>query len=175
VSLLALAALLGLTALNYFTQPSEDATFALLLPVVAWALGEAARNRRIAIDQASRRAVGEEQARIARELHDVIAHSVSVIVVQASAADDVFDERPDQARAALRSIESAGREALAELRRLLAAVRPEADGEPAHPQPGLDRLGELAAPLRAAGLEVAVTREDAGDAGALPAGVDLSA
>jgi len=175
VSLLALAALLGLTALNYFTQPSEDATFAMLLPVVAWALGEAARNRRIAIVQASRRAVGDEQARIARELHDVIAHSVSVIVVQASAADDVFDERPDQARAALRSIESAGREALAELRRLLGAVRPDADGEPAHPQPGLDRLGELAEPLRAAGLEVALTREVAGDAAALPAGVDLSA
>jgi signal transduction histidine kinase len=173
VSLLACAALLALTALNYFTQPSEDATFALLLPVVAWALGEAARNRRIAIDQASRRAVGDEQARIARELHDVLAHSVSVIVVQASAADDVFDERPDQARAALRSIESAGREALAELRRLLAAVRPDADGELAHPQPGLDRLGELAAPLRAAGLEVAIERAD--DAGALPAGVDLSA
>jgi signal transduction histidine kinase len=173
VSLLAAVALLGLTALNYFTQPSEDATFALLLPVVAWALGEAARNRRIAIDQASRRAVGDEQARIARELHDVLAHSVSVIVVQASAADDVFDERPDQARAALRSIESAGREALAELRRLLAAVRPEDEGGPAHPQPGLDQLGELAAPLRAAGLEVALRRED--DAGALPAGVDLSA
>ena len=174
-SLLALAALLGLTALNYFTSPSEDATFAMLLPVVAWALGEAARNRRLAIAQATRSAVGEEQARIARELHDVIAHSVSVIVVQASAADDVFDERPDQARAALRSIESAGREALAELRRLLAAVRPEADGEPAHPQPGLDRLGELAAPLRAAGLEVAFTREDADAAAALPTGVDLSA
>ena len=175
VSLIALAALLGLTSLNYFTQPSEDSTFAMLLPVVAWALGEAARNRRIAIEQASRRAVGDEQARIARELHDVIAHSVSVIVVQAAAADDVFDGRPDQARAALRSIESAGREALAELRRLLGAVRPDAEGEPAHPQPGLDRLGELAAPLRAAGLEVALTREDAGDAPALPAGVDLSA
>jgi signal transduction histidine kinase len=174
VSLLGLVGLLGLTALNYITSPAEDATFAMLLPVVAWALGEAARNRRLAIDQASRRAVGEEQARIARELHDVIAHSVSVIVVQASAADDVFDERPDQARAALRSIESAGREALAELRRLLAVVRPD-EGEPAHPQPGLDRLGELAAPLRAAGLEVALRREDAGDAGALPAGLDLSA
>ena len=163
VSLFGLAALLALTTLNYLTQPSEDATFAMLLPVVAWALGEAARNRRIAIEQASRRAVGDEQARIARELHDVIAHSVSVIVVQAAAADDVFDERPDQARAALRSIESAGREALAELRRLLGAVRPDAEGEPARPQPGLDRLGELAAPLRAAGLEVALTRDDAGD------------
>lgn len=66
VSLVALVALLGLTALNYDTSPSEDATFAMLLPVVAWTLGEAARNRRIAIEQASRRAVGEEQARIAR-------------------------------------------------------------------------------------------------------------
>jgi signal transduction histidine kinase len=175
VSLVALMALLGLTALNYITSPAEDATFAMLLPIVAWALGEAARNRRLAIEEASIRAVSDEQARIARELHDVIAHSVSVIVVQASAADDVFDERPDQARIALRSIESAGRDALAELRRLLAVVRPGAEGEPAHPQPGLDQLGELAAPLRAAGLDVALRREDAEHAGPLPAGVDLSA
>ncbi len=170
-SLVGLAALLGLTALNYVTSNVEDSTFAMPFPVVAWALGEAARNRRVAIAEAERRAVGDEHSRIARELHDVIAHSVSVIVVQAAAADDVFDERPDQARAALRSIESAGREALAELRRLLAAVRPE--DEPAGPQPGLDRLGELAEQLRAAGLEVALRRE--GDAGALPAGVELSA
>ena len=140
-----------------------------------WALGEAARNRHKAISEGTRRAVGEEQARIARELHDVIAHSVSVIVVQAAAADDVFDERPDQARAALRSIESAGREALGELRRLLAPVRPSADGAPPAPQPGLDRLDELVAPLRAAGLEVEVRREDAQRGAPLPAGVDLSA
>ena len=115
----------------------------------------------------------EEQARIARELHDVIAHSVSVIVVQAGAADHVFDEGPEQARAALRSIEAAARDAQRELRRLLAAVRPEADADPSHPQPGLGRLDELAAPLRAAGLRVDVARE--GAARALPAGVDLSA
>lgn len=175
VSLPALAALLGLTALNFITAPTDDALFAMAFPIVAWALGEAARNRRLAIHQASRRAVTEEQARIARELHDVIAHSVSVIVVQAAAAEDVFDERPDQARAALRSIESAGRDALAELRRLLAVVRPGAAGESPHPQPGLDRLGELAEPLRAAGLEVELRRDDAEATGALPAGVDLSA
>jgi signal transduction histidine kinase len=95
--------------------------------------------------------------------------------VQAAAADDVFTERPDQARATLRSIEDAGREALVELRRLLVAVQPAEDGEPAPAQPGLDRLAELAGTLRAAGLEVAVRHEDAEATGPLPAGVDLSA
>jgi signal transduction histidine kinase len=203
VSLPALAALLALTALNFATASREDTLFAMAFPVVAWALGEATRNRRVAIAEESRRAVSEEQARIARELHDVIAHSVSVIVVQAAAADDVFDQRPDQARAALRSIESAGRDALGELRHLLAVVRPETAGgppqaalaqpalaQPALPQPGLARsrlaqsalaqpglaqLAELAEPLRAAGLEVAVRREGAEAAGPLPAAVDLSA
>jgi signal transduction histidine kinase len=173
VSLPALAALLGLTALNFRTAPGGDALFAMAVAVVVWALGEAARNRRAAIEQAARRAASEEQARIARELHDVIAHSVSVIVVQAAAADDVFEQRPDQARAALRSIETAGRDALGELRRLLAAVRPGAEGGSPPPEPGLERLGELVAPLRAAGLEVAVRRE--GAAGPLPAGIDRCA
>ncbi|MFF5112811.1 sensor histidine kinase [Streptosporangium sp. NPDC000509] len=175
VSLPALAALLALTALNFRTAPSQDAQFAMAFPVLAWALGEVVRNRRVAIDQESRRAVSEEQARIARELHDVIAHSVSVIVVQAAAADDVFDEHPDQARAALRSIEAAGREALGELRGLLAVVRPGAEAALQHPQPGLDRLGELVEPFRAAGLQVAVRWEDTGADGALPPGVDLAA
>ncbi|MFB9679340.1 sensor histidine kinase [Streptosporangium vulgare] len=174
VSLPALAALLALTALNFLTASSEEAQFAMVFPVVAWALGEVVRNRRVAIDQESRRAVSEEQARIARELHDVIAHSVSVIVVQAAAADDVFDERPDQARAALRSIEAAGRDALGELRRLLAVVRP-GEGEESTPGPGLDRLGELVEPFRAAGLRVAVRSEGIGADGALPSGIDLSA
>jgi signal transduction histidine kinase len=175
VSLVGLASLLGVTALNFFTAPTEDATFAMAFPVVAWALGEAARNRRAAIAEASRRAVGEEQARIARELHDVIAHSVSVIVVPAAAADDVFDEHPDQARTALHSIESAGREALGELRRLLNVVEPGAEGESRQPQPGLDRLGDLTAPLGAAGLDVAVSREGMDTAAPLSAGVDLCA
>jgi signal transduction histidine kinase len=175
VSLPALVGLLGVTALNFLTARSEDAWFAMAFPVVAWALGEAARNRRAAIAEASRHAIGEEQARLARELHDVIAHSVSVIVVQAAAADDVFDEHPDQARTALRSIEAAGRDALAELRRLLAAVRPGADAQPLSPHPVLDRLPELAGRLRAAGLDVTVRREGAVGAVPLPAGVDLSA
>jgi signal transduction histidine kinase len=172
-SLLGLAGLLALVAANLFTSTVEDTAFTMGLAVGAWALGEAVRNRRVAIEEEARRAVSEEQARIARELHDVIAHSVSVIVVQAAAADDVFDERPDQARAALRSIERAGRDALAELRRLLGAVRPGLGAGPGDPQPGLDRLDELAEPLRAGGLRVVVRRE--GAASPLPAGVELSA
>jgi signal transduction histidine kinase len=162
-SLPALAVVLGLTAVALPWQQAEDVWFGMAVAVAVWALAEAVRSRRRAIVEASRRAVGEEQARIARELHDVIAHSVSVIVVQAAAADDVFDTRPDQARTALRSIEAAGREALGELRQLLGAV--------SSPRPGLSRLAELTAPLQDAGLEVAVV----GAARDLPAGVDLSA
>src|SRR3954470_1617034 len=147
VSVPAAVATLAVTSLAYAgTAPrNSDVSFGMAFPVVVWAMSEAMRNRRQAIAAAAARAAGEEQARLARELHDVIAHSLSVIVVQAGAAGDVFEARPDQARAALHSIEGAGREALGELRRLLA-------GE----QPGLDRLGELAEPLRAAGLEVAI-------------------
>jgi signal transduction histidine kinase len=171
VSLIGLAALMAITALNFFTTTDDDAVFAMALAGGSWALGEAARNRRKAIREGARRAIGDEQARIARELHDVIAHSVSVIVVQAGAADDVFDTRPDQARAALRSIEQAGRDALRELRTLLGGASGAPD--PTHPQPGLARLDELAEPLRLGGLDVVVRRE--GEGPELPAGVDLSA
>jgi signal transduction histidine kinase len=174
VSLVGLLALVALTALNFATTTAEDTQFSMGLVVVAWALGEVLRSQRTALREETRRAVSEEQARIARELHDVIAHSVSVIVVQASAAVEVFDRRPDQARAALGSIERAGRDALGELRRLLGAVRPAGEGaDPTAPQPGLDRLDELVAPLRASGLVVAVRRE--GTPRELPAGVELSA
>jgi signal transduction histidine kinase len=173
VSLVGLAGLLAVTAVNFFLASAGDTAFTMGVGIGVWALGEAARTRRVAIREASLRAVSEEQSRIARELHDVIAHSVSVIVVQASAADDVFDERPDQARAALRSIEHAGREALAELRRLLGVVRPEPDVDPDAPQPGLNRLEELAEPLRTGGLDVVIRKE--GVPAQLPAGVELSA
>jgi signal transduction histidine kinase len=173
VSLIWLVALVALAATNFVTSPAEDALFAVALTVVAWALGEASRSRSVALAEETRRAVADEQARIARELHDVVAHSVSVIVVQAAAADDVFEARPDQARASLRSIERTGREALGELRRLLGGMRPVGDANPSGPQPGLDRIEELAEPVRAGGLEVDVRHE--GEPGPLPAGVDLSA
>ena len=101
-ALIGFVALLGVTALNFSTGTVEDSVFALTVAVGAWALGEATRYRRVAVEEGARRAVTEEKASIARELHDVIAHSVSVIVVQAAAADDVFDKRPDQARDARR-------------------------------------------------------------------------
>ena len=173
VSLVGLAALIGLVAMNFFTTTVEDTVFTMGLAVGAWALGEAARNRRVAIEEESQRALADEQARIARELHDVIAHSVSMIVVQAAAADDVFDERPDQAREALRSIERAGRDALRELRRLLSGVRPGIAADANEPQPGLGRLDELAESVRLGGLVVTVLEE--GERAPLPVGLDLSA
>jgi signal transduction histidine kinase len=175
VSLLWLLALEALIAVNLAVadvdDPPGDTLFTMGIAVGAWALGEAVRSRREVAEEEARRAVTEERTRIARELHDVIAHSVSVIVVQAGAAEDVFEERPDQARAALRSIEQAGRDALLELRRLLAAVRPSEGRDDTSPQPGLDRLDELARPLRAGGLEVVVRRE--GPSTRVPSGVGL--
>ncbi|WP_044884851.1 MULTISPECIES: sensor histidine kinase [Frankia] len=172
-SLPALTALLGVCAVDFASASREDTYFTIVLAIAAWAIGEIARNRRAAIEGEARRAVAEERARIAREIHDVVAHSVSVIIVQAAAADDVFDTRPDQARRALRSIETTGRDALAELRRLLAVVRPGGDEVgPVRPQPGLARVDELGEPLRAAGLQVAI--RVIGAARPLPAGVDVS-
>jgi len=182
----ALAAAVLLPAL--FLAPGEDgqALFipAALLLAIGWALGDNLRTRRAYLkevedkadrlererEQNARRAAADEQARIARELHDVIAHNVSVMVVQAAAAGDVFDSQPAKAREALASIEHTGREALTELRRLLGAVRAE-DGKV--PQPGLERLPALIDQVRAAGLDVDLNTD--GDARQLPLGVDLSA
>ena len=151
----------------------------------AWFAGEMVRARRAYLaelearalraererETEAARAVAEEKTRIARELHDVIAHDVSLIVVQAGAAEEVFDERPDEVRAALRRIDESGRGALAELRRLLGTVLP-ADTA-LRPQPSLARLDDLIDRVRASGLRVSVAIE--GAAPALPAGMDLSA
>ena len=111
-------------------------------------------------------------ARIARELHDVIAHNVSVMVVQAAAANRVLEDDPAAAGASLSIIETTGREALTEMRRLLGVLR-QGEASLSDPQPSLARLPLLVDEMRAAGLPVDLTIE--GDAVHLPPGVDLSA
>ncbi|WP_412075042.1 sensor histidine kinase [Streptomyces xanthophaeus] len=121
---------------------------------------------------ADRRRVGEERLRIARELHDVLAHSISVINVQAGVGLALLDSDPEQARTALTTIKAASKEALGEVRQVLDTLR--APGEaPRTPAPGLDRLPELVEQAAAAGLTVEVTVD--GEARGLPPGVDLAA
>jgi signal transduction histidine kinase len=135
-----------------------------------------ALNAQLATEQElrSRWAVAEERGRIARELHDVVAHSVSVMTVQAGAARRTLAASPDQAAAALGQIEQTGRQALVELRRLLGLLRDDqGDGADLTPQPSLEQLATLAAASREAGLPVEVTVE--GEPRPLPAGIDLSA
>jgi signal transduction histidine kinase len=123
-------------------------------------------------DLAAREAVAEERARVARELHDVVAHSVSVMVIQAQAGPRLLGD-PEGLRGVFGSIESSGKEALAELRRLLGILRMP-DGRPElDPQPGLGSLDALVDGVRAAGLPVEVRVE--GTPRDLPVGVDLSA
>ncbi|MER5529891.1 histidine kinase [Streptomyces sp. NPDC002677] len=161
----------------------------LLAVALAWTTGELYQTRRARAAAETRRAVAEERARIAREVHDVVAHTVSVMVIQASAAEDGFAARPEQARQALRDIDAVGRSALTELRWLLRAFRDDEQDErdaqedgADQGQVGLARLDELVGAARAAGLSVVVRRdgpEDVPAGGASPAGlptaVDLTA
>lgn len=119
------------------------------------------------------RAVAQERARIARELHDVIAHAMSVITVQAGVAAHLEDDRSNRTIDALRVIERTGREALAEMRRMLTVLRaPDGADERSVPQPGLADLPALVAQIRSAGVPVTV--ETHGPAVDLPAGLDLA-
>jgi signal transduction histidine kinase len=172
-SLWVLGILVVTTPWELFDGGWRDVLLAIAGPALAWSFGELTRTSHLRREAERRRILAEERTRIARELHDVVAHTVSVIVVQAAAAEDVFDVRPERAREALGGIQTAARTALAELRTLLQTMRPADLDEPNAPQPGLDQLDSLAAPLRAAGLEVVLRTE--GSAEPMPAGVDLSA
>ena len=121
---------------------------------------------------ATREAVAHERARIARELHDLVAHSLAVIVLQAQAAGRVLDRDVDQARQALSSVEDVGREGLAELRRLLGVLET-TDPEEQGPRPSLRQLDELAARVRDAGTPVDLVVE--GTPRSISPGLDLSA
>ena len=145
----------------------SDLTLSSLTFATAWLLGDGARSRRLAAARAeeraaslertraaeARQAVVEERNRIAREMHDVLAHSVSMMVVQAEAGPVVVERDPARAIQAFDAISATGKSALTELRRLLGVLR-EDTASPLAPQPGLARLPELAESVRAAGVEV---------------------
>lgn len=125
-------------------------------------------------ESAARNAVDAERARIARDLHDIVSHNVSVMVVQAGAARRVLAAEPDQAAAALLAVEEAGRDTMTELRHLLGVLAPAADGEDdLSPQPSLSRLSPLIDRIAFAGLPVEV--RISGEPRPLPSGVDLTA
>ncbi|AKN68857.1 histidine kinase [Streptomyces sp. PBH53] len=163
------------------------------LGVLAWTgigatAGDAVRSRRAVVqairdraeraertrEEEARRRVAEERLRIARDLHDVVAHHIALVNVQAGVAAHVMDKRPDQAKEALAHVREASRSALNELRATVGLLRQSGDPEaPTEPAPGLSRLEELADTFRSAGLPVAVARADQGTE--LPAAVDLAA
>ncbi|MFJ8105448.1 sensor histidine kinase [Streptomyces sp. NPDC096132] len=163
------------------------------LGILAWTgigatAGDAVRSRRAVVqaireraeraertrEEEARRRVAEERLRIARDLHDVVAHHIALVNVQAGVAAHVMDKRPDQAKEALAHVREASRSALNELRATVGLLRQSGDPEaPTEPAPGLDRLDELAGTFRSAGLLVEVARTDHDTK--LPAAVDLAA
>ncbi|MDO0928050.1 histidine kinase [Streptomyces sp. TG1A-8] len=163
------------------------------LAIVAWTgigatAGDAVRSRRAVVqaireraeraertrEEEARRRVAEERLRIARDLHDVVAHHIALVNVQAGVAAHVMDRRPDQAKEALAHVREASRSALNELRATVGLLRQSDDPEaPTEPAPGLSRLDDLAGTFRSAGLPVEVARADQGTE--LPAAVDLAA
>ncbi len=159
-----------------------------LIMAAGWWLGDGTRRRQEAVvtaqqraaelerarEELARRAVTEERLRIARELHDVVAHSMSIIAVQSGVGVHVLDSRPEEARKALVAVEATSRQALVEMRRLLGVLRQEAEARGSlAPAPGLAEVEALAAEVASAGVRVEVRIE--GTPSELPAGLDLSA
>ena len=136
-------------------------------------LGDRAERAEHEREARARVAVAEERARIARELHDVVAHGVGVMVVQAGAARRVLATDPNRAEIALLAVEATGRQSLAEMRRLLGILRTDPEALALAPQPGLGSVDDLVTQVRSSGLAVELVSE--GEYRPLPAGVDLVA
>ncbi|HZM84847.1 MAG TPA: sensor histidine kinase [Candidatus Limnocylindrales bacterium] len=161
--------------------------FALLTVVMVFSVGDGIRSHRIHLrtleaaaadlereQQRAELATAAERARIARDLHDVVAHSLAVMVAQAQAAEAAQQRRPERTTQAIREIVTVGRASLAEMRRVLGALGPATvDGEGLTPQPGLGELPALVDRVRAAGISVRLDID--GEPASVPAGVDLSA
>jgi signal transduction histidine kinase len=185
-----LALVIGGPATVVYQIPGHTAAMLIFIPlefVISWVAGFAVRERAEQAEAAELRAaqaererdavariaVAEERVRIARELHDIVAHAVSVMVLQVGAVRHKLPDELAENSDALRNVEQAGRTALTEMRGLLAAMR--SDGEEAElsPQPGLDDLDSLLEKVNHAGLPVRLHVD--GDPIALPRGIDLSA
>jgi signal transduction histidine kinase len=169
--------MLGATAVHDRVDPAvhtlRDAAFTPILFAVVWVIGFAFRTRQLREDQLRARAehlereraltaevaAAAERSRIARDLHDVIGHHVSVMIVQAEGALSVLDTAPGRARRAMTAVETSGREALGEMRRALGLLGREGAREPLSPRPGLDDLPTLAEQMRAAGLSTTLRIE----------------
>lgn len=152
----------------------------LTTPIAAWFVGRAVRLSRGRADRAriegvelAEQAVAEERRHIARELHDVVTHSLGVMVLQAQGARRFLDDREPDVAASLETIEHSGRSSLVEMQRLLGLLRDETDGAPLAPQPRVTELPQLAERLRGTGLDVAIDVE--GRPVTLEPAIDLSA
>jgi len=189
-ALIGLAIVIGAAIVIVANQPSHDNGSFVFVPVlfaISWLAGFALRGREHRAeeaearaaqaererDAAARLAVAEERGRIARELHDVVAHAVSVMVLQTGAVRHKLPEELCDEADALRSVERTGRTALAEMRRLLGAMRRDDDDLELGPQPGLANLDALVDQVGRAGLPVVLNVE--GERVVLPPAVDLSA
>jgi signal transduction histidine kinase len=188
VGLAAMYAGVQVTTAHFGEVDIGDVVFTSLLVGAPWAASQAVRARaaqavelrartaRLEAERAAvaQTAIAEERTRIARELHDVVAHSISVMTIQAGAARLLLDGEPDKAEEALERVEETGRETLGEMRRLLGVLRRDmTETGGLEPRPSLDHVDALLAQYRAAGLEIAL--EVAGTRRALPPGVDLAA
>jgi signal transduction histidine kinase len=187
---LGLAVVIGGAAIIAYNTPERAAGELLVVPAlfaIGWVTGFALRERAEQAqaaeiratqaererDAASRIAVAEERARIARELHDIVAHAVSVMVLQVGAVRHRLPDELAPDREALQDVEQAGRTALTEMRRLLDAMRQDGERIDLAPQPGLDRVRSLVDEVRRAGLPVELHIE--GEPRRLPPAIDLSA
>jgi signal transduction histidine kinase len=175
-----LAALMGATAASNPFNPTGGG-FYLIVAMVAAAFfgGYAVSNRRAyvasiqaRVDEEARRRIDEERLRIARELHDVVAHSMATISVQAGVAEHVLAANPGAAAEALRAIRLASRDGLRDLRAILNVLRQADEGDPVEPAPGLAQLDTLVGRASQAGLPTTVRRD--GNPRPLPHGVDLA-